>query len=114
MYFDSCQQVSSLPHQASVEDQFPGYRDILPKGKPLHPGAILQDQVGRLGLGVQRAQAHVGQNLSPKNNALEKTRGETLRYRRVVDGDLRCGGRAASLGALDAETAGHRELCREC
>ncbi len=53
-----------LPHKASIEDQFPGYRAFMAKGKPFHPGAILQDQVGCLSLGVKREQADDEQNLT--------------------------------------------------
>lgn len=64
MLFDLCEHVSFLPHQASIEDQFPCYRAIMPKGKPFHPGAILQDQVGCLGLGVRTEQADDEQSLT--------------------------------------------------
>lgn len=53
-----------LPHQSSIEDQLPGYRGIVPKGKPFHPGAILQDQVSCLGLGVQREDTDAEPNLT--------------------------------------------------
>lgn len=64
MQSDLCQHVSFLPHQASIEDQFPSYRGIVPKGKPFHLGAILQDQVSCLGLGVRRQQGDDEQNLT--------------------------------------------------
>lgn len=63
MWFDLCQHVS-LPHQASIEDEFSSYRGIMPKGKSFHSGTILQDQVGRLGLGVKREQADDKINLT--------------------------------------------------
>lgn len=54
MHFDRCEHVHILPHQASIEDQFPSDGDILTKGETFQLGAILQDQVCRLGLGVKR------------------------------------------------------------
>lgn len=62
---DLCEDVSILPHQASVEHQLPSYRGGMAKRKSFHPGAILQDQVGRLSLG--EAEEQVMSKRSPKN-----------------------------------------------
>lgn len=53
-----------LPHQTSIEDQLPSYRGIVPKGKPFHPSAILQDQVGCLSLERREESTQLKQNLN--------------------------------------------------
>lgn len=62
---DLREDVSLLPHQAGVEHQLPSCRGVMAKRKSFHPGAILQDQVGRLSLG--EAEEQVMSKLSPKN-----------------------------------------------